>query len=170
MINFTVREGGFFASMSLRSMMKQLDHTGRRIDLLKIDCEECEWQSLPDIFDATHAKEMKIDQLQIELHRGEKERIHNLLESRRSRNANNAQGEKSLGLRSEFREVEWGCDRSGSARVGHTGGAAQSRQFIINNNVGKYQRVWGITTGARRAQRRSNGTTPEKRTADGSWR
>ena len=61
---------------------------------------------------------------------------------------------------------EWGCDRSGSARVGHAGGAAQSRQFIINNNVGKYQRVWGITTGARRAQRRSNGTTPEKRTAD----
>ena len=59
-------------------------------------------------------------------------------------------------------EVEWGCDRSGSARVGHTGGAAQSRQFIINNNVGKYQRVWGITTGARRAQRRSNGATPER--------
>ena len=57
-----------------------------------------------------------------------------------------------------------GCDRSGSARVGHAGGAAQSRQFIINNNVGKYQRVWGITTGARRAQRRSNGATPEKRT------
>ena len=66
----------------------------------------------------------------------------------------------------------------GSARVGHAGGAAQSRQFIINNNVGKYQRVWGITTGARRAQRRSNGATPEKRTngrqmeekqADGSW-
>ena len=49
------------------------------------------------------------------------------------------------------------------------GGAAQSRQFIINNNVGKYQRVWGITTGARRAQRRSNGTTPEKRAAD-RWR
>ena len=70
---------------------------------------------------------------------------------------------------SEFREVEWGCDRSGSARVGHAGGAAQSRQFIINNNVGKYQRVWGITTGARRAQRRSNGATPEKRTAD-RWR
>ena len=69
----------------------------------------------------------------------------------------------------EFREVEWGCDRSGSARVGHTGGAAQSRQFVINNNVGKHQRVWGITTGARRAQRRSNGTTPEKRTAD-RWR
>ena len=66
-------------------------------------------------------------------------------------------------------EVEWGCDRSGSARVGHTGGAAQSRQFVINNNVGKYQRVWGITTGARRAQRRSNGATPEKRTAD-RWR
>ena len=42
------------------------------------------------------------------------------------------------------------------------GGAAQSRQFVINNNVGKHQRVWGITTGARRAQRRSNGATPEK--------
>ena len=67
-------------------------------------------------------------------------------------------------------EVEWGCDRSGSARVGHAGGAAQSRQFIINNNVGKYQRVWGITTGARRAQRRSNGATPEKRTAADRWR
>ena len=66
-------------------------------------------------------------------------------------------------------EVEWGCDRSGSARVGHAGGAAQSWQFVINNNVGKHQRVWGITTGARRAQRRSNGATPEKRTAD-RWR
>ena len=83
-----------------RSMMKQLNHTGRSIDLLKIDCEGCEWQSLPDIFDAKHAEAMKVDQLQIELHGGEKEMINILF-----RKADAA------GMRIMHKERnQWGCN------------------------------------------------------------
>ena len=99
-INFTVREGGSFTSMSLRSMIKQLDHMGRRIDLLKIDCEGCEWQALPDIFDAIHAGEMKVDQIQIELHGGQKDLINSLFHK-----ADAAQ------MRIMHKERNhWGCD------------------------------------------------------------
>ena len=77
-VNFGVRGGGSFTSMSLKSMVKKLGHTGRNIDLLKIDCEGCEWQALPDIFDAMHAGEMKVDQIQIELHGGTKDLIKSL--------------------------------------------------------------------------------------------
>ena len=83
-----------------RSMVKQLNHTGRSIDLLKIDCEGCEWQSLADIFDAIHAEEMKVDQLQIELHGGKKEMINNLF-----------QKADTAGMRIMHKERnQWGCD------------------------------------------------------------
>ena len=77
-VNFGVRGGGSFTSMSLKSMVEKLGHTGRNIDLLKIDCEGCEWQALPDVFDAIHAGEMKVDQIQIELHGGTKDLIKSL--------------------------------------------------------------------------------------------
>ena len=63
--------------MSLRSIMEKLDHKERKIDILKIDCEGCEWQALPNIFDDIYAEEIKVDQIQIELHGGRKILINN---------------------------------------------------------------------------------------------
>ena len=68
---------GSYTSMSLKTMMNRLDHVGRKVDLLKIDCEGCEWQALPEIFDALYLKELEVDQIQIELHSGTKESIEN---------------------------------------------------------------------------------------------
>lgn len=73
-----VRGSSSFTSMSLKSIIRELHHTGRKIDILKIDCELCEWQAVPDIFDAIHAGEIKVDQIQIELHGGSRETIDDL--------------------------------------------------------------------------------------------
>jgi Methyltransferase domain len=48
--------------MSLRKTMDLLGHKGRRIDVLKIDCEGCEWAALKDFFD------QDIRQILVEVH------------------------------------------------------------------------------------------------------
>jgi hypothetical protein len=40
------RKGGTFLSFS--QILERLGHTGRIIDIFKIDCEGCEWQTYPD--------------------------------------------------------------------------------------------------------------------------
>jgi hypothetical protein len=51
---------------TLPSIIKELGHTGREIDILKIDCEGCEWTSYAKWFDGNTI----IRQIQIELHAG----------------------------------------------------------------------------------------------------
>jgi hypothetical protein len=53
---------------SFETIMQELGHHGRTIDVLKIDCEGCEWQTLPPLFDAIVAGRVKVDQLLVELH------------------------------------------------------------------------------------------------------
>lgn len=53
---------------SLVTIVSELNHTGRKIDILKIDCEGCEWEVMPVVFDAVLNGTMHIDQIQIELH------------------------------------------------------------------------------------------------------
>mmetsp|Transcript_33330 Transcript_33330/g.73509 ORF Transcript_33330/g.73509 Transcript_33330/m.73509 type:complete len:342 (-) Transcript_33330:523-1548(-) len=97
---YSVRGGGSFSSMSLASMMKALGHTGRRLDILKVDCEGCEWQALPAVFDAIARGELLIDQIQIELHRGTFEGAKSLFEKA-----------DSAGMRVLHKERnQWGCD------------------------------------------------------------
>jgi hypothetical protein len=91
---------GSFTSMSLKSMTKQLNHTGRKIDLLKIDCEGCEWQALPDIFYVMRVEDLKVDQIQIELDGGSKELINSLFHK--------ADDAKMRIMHKE--RNHWGCD------------------------------------------------------------
>ena len=55
-------------SKSLATIISELGHTDRKIDILKIDCEGCEWKVMPVAFDAIHNGTLDIDQVQIELH------------------------------------------------------------------------------------------------------
>eukprot|EP00966_Prymnesium_polylepis_P219420 5076504-Prymnesium_polylepis.1 len=54
--------------LNLRSIRRRLGHEHRRIRLLKIDCEGCEWDSLFD--EATSGPSMlrDVDELYLELH------------------------------------------------------------------------------------------------------
>lgn len=49
---------------SLSDIMSELGHTGRRIDIFKIDCEGCEWNSYKDFI----SENVDIRQIQIEIH------------------------------------------------------------------------------------------------------
>jgi hypothetical protein len=55
-------------SKSLATIISELGHTGRKIDILKIDCEGCEWEVMPVAFDAIRNGTLDVDQVQIELH------------------------------------------------------------------------------------------------------
>jgi len=49
----------------LEDMMKELGHTGRRLTVLKIDCEGCEWNSLSVVPDELWSR---VGQMSLELH------------------------------------------------------------------------------------------------------
>jgi hypothetical protein len=57
-----------FTTMSLESIMKELGHTHRKIDIFKIDCEGCEYDAMPAVFEAIANGTLQIDQILIELH------------------------------------------------------------------------------------------------------
>merc|ERR1740127_210012 len=48
----------------LSAIVKELGHTGRRIDLLKVDCEGCEWDTYGDWMSSG----LDIRQILVELH------------------------------------------------------------------------------------------------------
>jgi hypothetical protein len=54
--------------LSLSSVMKTLGHEGRHIDIFKIDCEGCEYESFKSIFADIRRKKYSIGQIQVELH------------------------------------------------------------------------------------------------------
>ncbi|KAG5189550.1 methyltransferase domain-containing protein [Tribonema minus] len=54
---------------TLQEIMAQLGHTGRTLDVFKIDCEGCEWDTMSaQLFGPMSKGELKVGQLQIELH------------------------------------------------------------------------------------------------------
>lgn len=55
-------------SMTLGEVRRRLGHLGRRIDVLKIDCEGCEWTALLPLFSGMEAGELHVDQLLVEAH------------------------------------------------------------------------------------------------------
>jgi hypothetical protein len=52
----------------LLGLVDELGHAGRTIDILKIDCESCEWAALKPAFAALADGRLRVGQLQIELH------------------------------------------------------------------------------------------------------
>ena len=58
-----------FTAQSIQTIQSKLGHTGRRIDILKIDCEGCEYGAMPGLFKSIQGGHVVVDQIQIELHR-----------------------------------------------------------------------------------------------------
>lgn len=63
---------------SLRTIVKELGHTDKMIDIFKIDCEGCEWETYQDWV----AEGIKIQQIQSELHLNEKTKPEKLQKAR----------------------------------------------------------------------------------------
>ncbi|KAG7345203.1 methyltransferase domain containing protein [Nitzschia inconspicua] len=57
-----------FTTQSVENVMKKLGHVGRKIDIFKIDCEGCEFEAMPPVFEAITNGTLRIDQLLIEMH------------------------------------------------------------------------------------------------------
>ena len=56
------------ASLPLQGIMKRLGHSRRALDVLKVDCEGCEWEELPGVFNAMSQGSLQVAQWQAELH------------------------------------------------------------------------------------------------------
>jgi hypothetical protein len=57
-----------WTSKGIETIMKELGHLNRTLDILKIDCEGCEYKAMPVLFEAIAAGRLKVNQIQIELH------------------------------------------------------------------------------------------------------
>jgi len=86
---------------SLEIVVQDLGHSHRTIDILKIDCEGCEWQVLKDIFSSIKKRRVQIDQILVEMHyKTNKKGLETLF-----------QHMDSAGLRLFHKERnQWGCD------------------------------------------------------------
>ncbi|KAJ1623149.1 methyltransferase domain-containing protein [Pavlovales sp. CCMP2436] len=88
--------------MSLADIMRNLSHVGRRIDILKVDCEGCEWEALPAVFSEMEKGKLSVGQLLIEVH------VMPVWTRRHSAFFDNA---AKAGLRMFSKERNhWGCD------------------------------------------------------------
>ena len=68
--------------ITLTELMMRFGHSGRHIDILKIDCEGCEWDAFEHIFKAVRAGRFTIGQILVEMHTpfesgGERLKVHN---------------------------------------------------------------------------------------------
>lgn len=53
---------------SFETIIRELGHENRTIDVLKIDCEGCEFDTMPPLFELISSGRVKVDQVLIELH------------------------------------------------------------------------------------------------------
>ena len=54
--------------MSFESVIRKLGHERRTIDILKIDCQGCEYAAMPPLFALIASGKIKVDQVLVELH------------------------------------------------------------------------------------------------------
>eukprot|EP00542_Grammatophora_oceanica_P014724 CAMPEP_0194028334 /NCGR_PEP_ID=MMETSP0009_2-20130614/2332_1 /TAXON_ID=210454 /ORGANISM="Grammatophora oceanica, Strain CCMP 410" /LENGTH=298 /DNA_ID=CAMNT_0038667691 /DNA_START=57 /DNA_END=950 /DNA_ORIENTATION=- len=70
-----------FSTMSFDTVIRRLGHENRTIDIIKIDCEGCEYQVMPPLLDAIANKNVTVNQIQIEVHIRSPEARDTLFES-----------------------------------------------------------------------------------------
>jgi hypothetical protein len=96
-------DGTTFATVSVATAMKKLGHDGRRIDLLKMDIEGAEWEALPELFGQIASGAVVVDQIQVEVHRGEFGKIRRVFEQADAAHMRIMHKERN----------HWGCDGYG---------------------------------------------------------
>jgi hypothetical protein len=60
--------GKKWSGKSFETIIKELGHQDRTIDVIKIDCEGCEWKTMPPLFELISSGKVKVNQVLIELH------------------------------------------------------------------------------------------------------
>jgi hypothetical protein len=69
---------------NLQGFMKQFNHVNRTIDILKVDCEGCEFEFFPEVVNSIKRKEFEIGILNVELHlmrsRSTEDEVHQFFE------------------------------------------------------------------------------------------
>jgi hypothetical protein len=60
--------GKVWEGKSFETIIRKLGHENRTIDILKIDCEGCEWVTMVPLFELISSAKVKVDQILIELH------------------------------------------------------------------------------------------------------
>eukprot|EP00980_Cylindrotheca_fusiformis_P015271 scaffold4247_cov66-Cylindrotheca_fusiformis.AAC.12 len=63
-----MRKRSKWVSKGIETIMNELGHSNRTLDILKIDCEGCEHVAFPFVFDAIAAGRIKVNQIQVEIH------------------------------------------------------------------------------------------------------
>mmetsp|Transcript_14086 Transcript_14086/g.23980 ORF Transcript_14086/g.23980 Transcript_14086/m.23980 type:complete len:351 (-) Transcript_14086:159-1211(-) len=61
-------EGKKWSGKSFETIIRELGHENCTIDVLKIDCEGCEWDTMSPLFELMSSRRVKINQVLIELH------------------------------------------------------------------------------------------------------
>lgn len=86
--------------MSLYDITQRLGHAGRHIDILKIDCEGCEWDAFSALWPRIIDGSVHIGQIQVELHFYDFDKIHAFFT-----------GAEEAGYMIFHKERnQWGCD------------------------------------------------------------
>jgi hypothetical protein len=67
--------------LTLNTIMSKLGHNNRRIDILKVDCEGCEYDAFESIFQAISLGQVNVGQIQVELHIEKKPKIVTFFQS-----------------------------------------------------------------------------------------
>ena len=63
-----VKQDLFFDEMSFETIFTKLGHMGENINILKVDCEGCEWAAIPPLFKLIEEGKITVGQIQVELH------------------------------------------------------------------------------------------------------
>jgi len=71
---------------SIGDIVNELGHKGRKIHVLKLDCEGCEYQVLPDLMEYIKARDVEIDQIQVEMHGVDAAPVQQVFQSLRGAN------------------------------------------------------------------------------------
>ena len=86
--------------LTLYDIPQRLGHAGRHIDILKIDCEGCEWDAFAALWPRIADGSVTVGQIQVELHGHDFDRIHTFFT-----------GAEEAGYMIFHKERnQWGCD------------------------------------------------------------
>ena len=71
---YSAKNSNLTKEKTMRQIIRELNHTGKTIQIFKIDCEGCEYAVLPELFES----DVEVQQLMVELHGTQTDAIANI--------------------------------------------------------------------------------------------